>query len=130
MPNTNLSVKQYPFKFDSTTIPFFPTQWQDSEPPVETSLMSEGGTEMIEQTRAKKYTASISMRVAGREWVGFFKSYQRKSSFTFYYYEVETGAYTSVTAILRDFQKSLVKYSEDLTTVDGVWECSFTIREL
>lgn len=123
-------VKDYPFKFDNTVIPFFPKGWEDSEPPVENILQSEGGTDMIEQVREKKYTANINLKVAGREWVGFFKSYQRKPSFQFTYYEVETGAYTSVTAVLRDFTKSLVEDSEDLTAVDGVWECSFRITEL
>lgn len=123
-------VKDYPFKIDSTTIPFFPSRWEDAEPPVENTLQSEGGTDMIEQVREKKYEASISITVAGREWVSFFKSCQRKASFTFYYYEVETGQYNSITAILRDFKKALRKNSEELTEVDGVWECSFTIREL
>ena len=123
-------VKDYPFKIDNTVIPFFPSSWEDEEPPVENVLQSEGGTEMIEQVREKKYSASISIKVAGRQWVSFFKACQRRSSFQFTYYEVETGTYTSVTAILRNFKKTLRKDSEELTEVDGVWECSFIIREL
>lgn len=123
-------VKDYPFKIDNTVIPFFPSSWQDEEPPIENTLQSEGGTDMIEQVREKKYSASISIKVAGREWVAFFKACQRRSSIQFSYYEVETGEYNTVTAILRGFNKSLIKNSEDLEAVDGIWQCSFKITEL
>lgn len=126
----NKSVKRYPFKFDNTIIPFFPSKWDDEEPPIENTLQSEGGTDMIEQVRSKKYSADLSFKIADRTWVAFFKSYQRRASFQFSYYEVETDGYAVVTAILRDFKKSLVQDSEDLTAVSGVWECSFTVREL
>ena len=123
-------LNDYPFRIDNTAIPFFPSQWSDSEPPVENTLQSEGGTDMIEQVRNKKFEAKLSFKLADRHWVSFFKALQRRSSFLFSYYEVETGEYASVTAILRDFSKSYVRGSEKLEAVDGVWEISFTIREL
>lgn len=121
-------ISEYPIKFDDTVIPFWP-EMSDSEEPVENMMQSEGGTDMIEQVRESKLVASISMRLADRSWVAFFKSYERRDSFNFSFYDVETGGYKTKLCRLRGFQKKRLKHSEELRAVNGVWDISFTITE-
>lgn len=122
-------ISQYPPKFDNTVLPFWPAGWDDSEEPVENTMQSEAGTDLIEQVRESKLVASISMRLADRQWVAFFKAYERAESFAFSFYDVETGHYKTKTCRLRNFRKKKVKDSEKLAAVNGIWEISFTITE-
>lgn len=122
-------MKDFYFKFDSTPLTFWPASWSDSEDPIETLIQSEGGTDMIEQTRTGKLNVEISLKVQDTTWVKFFKEYERKDSFQFYYFDVETNAYKNKTCRLRNLRKSLVKDSEQLNSTKGVWEVSFTITE-
>lgn len=122
-------MKDYPFKFDTTVLPFFPSEWDDSEQPIENIMQSEAGTDIIEQIRVGKLQVELSMKVADRAWVKFFKEYERKESFQFYYYDVETDGYKHKTCRLRKLKKSLVKDSEELSAVKGIWKVSFVITE-
>lgn len=126
---TSVSMNQYPFVFDSTTLPFFPGSWGRSNNPIRNIIQSEGGQDMMQTTRAKKITIPFSTSVADDEWAGFFEDYSEKGYFQVKVYSPKSHAYDTLTMRMEGFSCKPHKGSEKLTAVAGVWDVSFTLVE-
>lgn len=126
---TNKAINQYPFVFDTTELPFFPRDWSRSNNPIRSVLQSEGGHDMVQNTRAKKLTISFNAIVADDEWAGFFETYSEKESFGVKVYSPKSHGYDELTMRMEGFSCKAHKGSENLTAVAGVWDVSFTLVE-
>lgn len=126
--NEVIKLSDYPIKFDNTPIPF-PTAWTQVKNKVETSLTSEGGTDLIQGIRKDKLHVDCNLKVANDDWVKFFAEYDAKDSFTLKQYNPLLAGYEQRTVRLESFQYSHIRKSEGLTSVTGVWDISFTIEE-
>ena len=126
---TNKAISQYPFMFDSTTLPFFPGDWQRANNPLRNILQSEGGQDMVQTLRAKKISIPFTTVVADDTWAGFFEEYSEKGSFTVKVYSPRTHGYDTLTMRMEGYSCKPHKGSEKLTAVAGVWDVSFTLVE-
>lgn len=127
---TNKAISQYPFMFDDTELPFFPGDWGRSNAPLRNILQSEGGQDMVQTIRAKKISIPVNMSVADDTWCGFFEEYSEKGSFTVKVYSPKTHTYETMVMRMDSYSCKVHKRSEDLTSVAGVWDVSFTLVEL
>lgn len=124
------SINNYPFKFDNTIIPFWPSKWGRNNNPIRETMQSEGGRDMMQIIRAEKISVPFNCSVADDEWAGFFETYSKKESFVVSIYSPVTHGYEVHTMYMNGFSCNPRKGSEKLTEVAGVWEISFTLEEL
>lgn len=117
----------YPILFDSTTIPF-PNVYSENSQTIENVRQTEAGTDIVDVARQNKLKASMSFRCL-QATVQSLASFETKDSFTFKRYNPKTGTYEERTVRMRDFVHTLVKGSEDLDSVNGVYDVSFTLEE-
>lgn len=128
--NTSKAISQFPFMFDSTTLPFFPGDWSRANNPLRNIIQSEGGQDMMQTVRNRKLTISFATSVADDTWAGFFEEYSEKSTFQVKVYSPQTHGYDTLTMRMEGFNCKPHKKSEKLTEVAGVWDVSFTLVEM
>ena len=126
---TVVDISQYPPMFGDTTVPFFPVL--DNAPKnIENKNQSEGGRDIIQTIRKDKLFTSVSLSVADDAWVRFFYDlYKNYDSVVFKQYSPLLQGYDTRTVRIEDFRYKMVKKSEKLEAVAGVWEMSFNIEE-
>lgn len=122
-------LNDYPIKFDSTTIPFFPTTWQRTPKKIQNTNQSEGGSDIVQVIRTGKMSISVAFAIADDTWVKFFEEYSEKDSFQISEYSPKTGAYQTITVRMEDFSDGARRKSYGLTSVKGVWDVTFTLEE-
>lgn len=121
-------LNDYPIKFNDTALPF-PTGWQQTFNKVQSSLQSEGGTDLIQSIRKNKLSVSAQFVVADDALVKFFKQCDMLDSFTLSQYSPLTSTYEERTVRMENFSYSSRRKSEKLTAVTGVWDVSFNLEE-
>lgn len=121
-------IKNYPPMFNTTAVPFFP-ELEIQPKSVQNKNLSEGGRTIIQKIRTDKWSVPVKMSVAGDEWVRFFYNLSLADSCTFKQYSPILQGYSTRTVSIEDFAFKMHKHSEDLTSVSGVWDISFTIEE-
>lgn len=124
-----IKITDYPTMFDDTAVPFFPEI--DIEPKnIENVNQSEGGRDIVQTIRNDKLSASVKLSVAGDAWVAFFYDlFRNHDSVRFRQYSPLEQGYTDRTVRITKFKYKMVKHSEELSGVSGVWELSFSIEE-
>jgi hypothetical protein len=124
-----MSLKEYPIMFNDTEVPFFP-DIETNPKNIENKHQSESGKDIIQTVRTDKWSVPVKMSVADDEWVRFFYDlYVNADSVTFKQYSPLEQGYSERLVRIEDFKYKQVKHSEDLPSVMGVWEISFTIEE-
>lgn len=121
-------LNDYPIKFNDTALPF-PTGWQQTFNKVQSSLQSEGGTDLIQSIRKNKLSVSAQFALADDNWVKFFVQFDRMDSFTLSQYSPLTSGYETRTVRMENLAYSHRRKSEKLTAVTGVWDVSFNLEE-
>ena len=124
-----VQLSQYPPKFDSTALTFFPDSWGRQLKKILNKNQSEGGKDLVQTIRAKKISYPFSFAIADDTWVDFFEQYFEKDSFTLSIYSTRTHAYEQTTVRMESLSIKPKKGVEDLTGVTGVWDVSFTLEE-
>lgn len=117
----------YPMMFNTTVIPF-PTTYSEQSQTIENVNQTEAGTDIVNVMRHNKLSASMTFRCL-QSVLQTLASFETSNSFTFKRYNPKNGTYEERTVRMRGFTHELVKGSEDLPSVDGVWEVSFTLEE-
>ena len=125
MPSTTLI--DYPALFNNTPVPFF--YGRETYNKVQTTSMSESGKDLIQVVRDSKLDVSCSFKVAGVEWVQFFRNLSLVPSFSFKVYDVIEDGYKEYTVRMENYSHLRVKKSDQLAAVKGVWNVSFTLKE-
>lgn len=127
--DTVVQLKNYPIKFDSTSLTFFPSSWGRQLKKITNTQQSEGGVDIVQVIRTKKISYPITVAVADDSWVDFFEEYYEKESFTLSVYSPRVGGYEEKTVRMDSLDIKPRRHSEDLTEVTGVWDVTFTIEE-
>lgn len=125
---TTVRLKDYPYKFDSTALPF-PTAWKQTHNKVQTLLQSEGGTDLVQSIRKGKLHVDAQYVIADDIWVKFFCQYDKKDSFTLSQYNPVTSLYEERTVRMENLSFSSRRKSEELTAVTAVWDVTFSLEE-
>ena len=118
----------FPIYFNSTKI-LRPVKWEESSQVVENIIVTEAGTDYTEVTRYDKLIVNAGFGVTDG-WAQVFKQFSKYNSFTLKTYDIETKAYKERTVCIRNFTASLRKDSELLSSVNGVWDINYQIKEL
>lgn len=128
-PVTPVSIKNFPIKFDTTSLPFFPSEWNRKLKNIKNTSQSEGGKDIVQTIRTGKLSMAFSCSIADDEWVSFFEQYNDKDSFTLSIYSPRTHTYEERTVRMESYSAKPKRRSEGLTEVAGVWDVSFTLEE-
>jgi len=126
--NNAVLLKNYPIKFGNTALDFFP-QLSRQISKVVNKQQSEGGKDLVQTIRVKKFSFPLSCSVADDTWCGFFEQYYEMDSFVLSVYSTRTHAYETHTVRMEGLSIVQQKGSEDLTSVTGTWNVSFTLEE-
>lgn len=119
----------FPPMFNDTAVSFFP-EIKNKPENIQNEFQSEGGRRIVQTIRKDRLSASVKLKVADDSWVRFFYDlYKNADSVTFKQYSPLLQAYETRIVSIEDFQYNLVKDSHKLSSVVGVWEMSFTIKE-
>lgn len=117
----------YPMLFNTTAIPF-PNSYSENSQTIEKTKQTEAGTDIVNLIRQNKLKASMSFKCL-QTTLQTLASFETENSFVFKRYNPKNGTYEERTVRMRNFKHNLIKGSEDLSEVDGVWEVSFTLEE-
>ena len=117
----------YPMMFNDTVIPF-PSSYSEQSKTIENVRQTEAGTDIVNIARYGKLHVSMSFKYL-QPTLQSLAVFETEDSFVFKRYNPKNGTYEERTVRMRDFNCSLVKGSEDLTEVDGVWQVSFNLEE-
>lgn len=126
---TIIDITQYPTMFGDTSVPFFP-EVEVSPKNIENVHQSESGKDVVQTIRKDKLSESVKIKVADDAWVRFFYDlYINADSVAFKQYSPLLQGYDTRTVRITNFSYKMVKHSEILSSVAGVWEMSFNIEE-
>ena len=117
----------YPMYFDTTVIPF-PSTFTESHNTIENVDKSEAGTDIVNVTRYGKLSISMTIKCL-QPTVETIAAFETKPAFTFKRYNPALGIYEERTVRMRNLSVSLLKGSQDLSSVDGVWQMVFRLEE-
>ncbi len=121
-------LKNFPIKINSTAIPFSGSM-EEKYDTIESVNTSEAGTDIVQTERIGKLTLSIKYKILS-SWISTFEGWSFENTYkTVSIYDFVTGAYKDRQMRMRNYKKSLVKNSEDLTVTTGIWEVSFDLIE-
>lgn len=128
MADTIPILKDYPIKINNVAIPFSGSMTENYDT-IETVNTSEAGTDIVQVTRLGKLTLSISYKILS-DWIATFENWAFDNTYkTVSIFDFGTGAYKERQMRMRNYNKKLVKYSQDLTVTTGIWEVSFDLIE-
>ena len=126
---TNKAISQYPLKFDSTELTFFPADLQRTINKSKVEMESEGGQRMVQIIRSRRLSIPLSCSIADDVWLAFFEEYSAKEYFQLGIYSPALKNYEYINVEMTNFNAKLRKGSDKLTAVAGVWDISFTLEE-
>lgn len=120
-------LKDYPYKFDTTTI-LFPLTWQETFNTIDDVQTSEAGGDLVTVSRYGKLSVSAGFKCTSG-WVKTFQGFMDKPSFTLHRYDALAEGYKTHTVRMREFSCNFMSKSQDLSTTKGIWEVSFVLEE-
>lgn len=128
-------LSSYPLLFGSTPL-LFPTSWNEKYTQIENVNVSEAGTDIVQISRTEKLTLSLSYKITGSLLPTF--EYYRKhpaETISVSIWDAEGGGtategYVVKTMRMRNFSKTLARKSQELGSVNGVWDISFDLIEM
>ena len=122
-------LKNYPIKINNTSIPFSGSMSEKYDT-IENVNTSEAGTDICQVQRLGKLTLSISYTMLS-DFIATLETWRDSTSaLTVQVFDFTTSAYKEHTMRMRNYSKSLVKYSQDLEVTTGIWNVSFDLIEM
>jgi hypothetical protein len=117
----------YPMFFNQTEIPF-PSTWSEDSNTVESTWMSEAGTDKINVSRYDKLKINMAFNCLDAV-VEILGGFSNMDSFQFKRYNPRTAGYETRNVRMRNFKTTFKKKSEDLSISNGIWNVSFSLEE-
>jgi len=122
-------LKNYPIKINNTAIPFSGSMSEKYDI-IETVNQSEAGTDICQIQRVNKLTVSVSYKMLS-SFIPTLEGWRDSTSaLNVNIYDFGLNAYKFRSMRMRNYSKSLVKYSEDLSVTTGIWNVSFDLIEM
>ena len=121
-------LKNYPIKINNTAIPFSGST-NGNYATTETVNTSEAGTDIVQTQRLNKLTLNISYTMLS-DFIPTLEGWRDSTTYlTISMYDFTMNAYKDRQMRMRNYKKSLVKNSQDLTVTTGIWKVSFDLIE-
>lgn len=118
----------YPIKINNTDLPV-PTDWNEYAEVVEVANTTEAGTDIVDLMRVDKLTVNASFDVSS-SWLATFKGWANDTSkLTVKIYDSVSSAYVTRYMRIRNFNYSLVRYSDKTSGTIGLWTVTFDLIE-
>lgn len=118
----------YPIKINNTDLPV-PTDWNEFAEVVEVANTTEAGTDIVDLMRVDKLTVNATFDVSSA-WLATFKGWANDTSkLTVKIYDSVSSAYVTRYMRIRNFNYSLVRYSDKTSGTVGLWTVTFDLIE-
>lgn len=118
----------YPIKINNTDLPV-PTDWNEFAEVVEVANTTEAGTDIVDLMRVDKLTVNATFDVSST-WLATFKGWANDTSkLTVKIYDSVSSAYVTRYMRIRNFNYSLVRYSDKTSGTVGLWTVTFDLIE-
>lgn len=118
----------YPIKINNTDLPV-PTDWNEFAEVVEVANTTEAGTDIVDLMRVDKLTVNATFDVSST-WLATFKGWANDTSkLTVKIYDSVSSAYVTRYMRIRNFNYSLVRYSDKTSGTIGLWTVTFDLIE-
>lgn len=118
----------FPIKINNTDLPV-PTDWNEFAEVVEVANTTEAGTDIVDLMRVDKLTVNATFDVSST-WLATFKGWANDTSkLTVKIYDSVSSAYVTRYMRIRNFNYSLVRYSDKTSGTIGLWTVTFDLIE-
>lgn len=118
----------FPIKINNTDLPV-PTDWNEFAEVVEVANTTEAGTDIVDLIRVDKLTVNATFDVSST-WLATFKGWANDTSkLTVKIYDSVSSAYITRYMRIRNFNYSLVRYSDKTSGTIGLWTVTFDLIE-
>lgn len=118
----------FPIKINNTDLPV-PSDWTENAEVVEVANTTEAGTDIVDLMRVDKLTVNATFDVSS-SWLATFKGWANDTSkLTVKIYDSISNAYVSRYMRIRNFNYSLVRYSDKTSGTIGLWTVTFDLIE-
>lgn len=118
----------FPIKINNTDLPV-PTDWNEFAEVVEVTNTTEAGTDIVDLMRVDKLTVNATFDVSST-WLATFKGWANDTSkLTVKIYDSVFSAYVTRYMRIRNFNYSLVRYSDKTSGTIGLWTVTFDLIE-
>lgn len=118
----------FPIKINSTDLPV-PSDWTENAEVVEIANTTEAGTDIVDLMRVDKLTVNATFDVSST-WLATFKGWANDTSkLTVKIYDSISNAYITRYMRIRNFNYSLVRYSDKTSGTIGLWTVTFDLIE-
>ncbi len=121
-------LNDFPIKINNVDLPI-PSEWNETAEVVENVLTTEAGTDIVDIMRVDKLTVNAQFDVSS-SLLATLKGYANStSSLTVKIYDSVTDAYVTRYMRMRNFNYSLVRYSDKNSGTVGLWTVTFDLIE-
>lgn len=118
----------FPIKINNTDLPV-PSDWTENAEVVEIANTTEAGTDIVDLMRVDKLTVNATFDVSST-WLATFKGWANDTSkLTVKIYDSISNAYITRYMRIRNFNYSLVRYSDKTSGTIGLWTVTFDLIE-
>ena len=118
----------FPIQINSTDLPV-PTDWNEFAEVVEIANTTEAGTDIVDLMRVDKLTVNATFDVSST-WLATIKGWANDTSkLTVKIYDSISNAYITRYMRIRNFNYSLVRYSDKTSGTIGLWTVTFDLIE-
>lgn len=122
--------ENYPYKLDTTVLPFPDSPPEEKYSNVETVNISETGNDIVQSVRKGKLSLSFTYQLPA-SWIKTFEDFAFSTNTIEVSIPNQTAtAYDVRTMRMDGYSKKIVKGSERLTDIAGVWQFKFTLIEM
>ena len=120
----------FPYKLDNTVLPFPDNPPEEKYDNIENVKVSETGKDIVQVTRKGKLTLGFTYQLPA-SWIKTFEDYALSNDLiTVSLPNATATAYQTKTMRMENYSKKIVKGSERLTDVAGVWQFKFDLIEM
>ena len=117
----------YPILFDGEAIPWpNPDSWKEDPQTLETTAVTEAGTDQIIKIRDGKFHASGTWNCSSA-WARKFREFSTRDRLTVSVFDFLSGGYAEIPCRIRGYNAALVGYSQRTGGTDGLWVVSFEL---
>ena len=124
-----MKLKDFPTIINSITLPGEPIQWDENPQVIENAQTTEAGTDITDIMRVDKLTVTASYQVSSA-WLANFDSWSKSTTkLTVKIFDASTSAYITRYMRMRNYMKSRVQNSKNVSGTYGLWTVTFDLIE-